>query len=414
MSDGYHWVDPASPRRASRADNGRVTDFTALTPDALRARGSQKWNAYPADVIPLWVAEMDYPLAPPVAEAIARTVAAEGFGYAVKDESLPKAFAAFAERRLGMTINPSWTTVIPDVLTGVVLAINAHSPAGSPVVVPTPSYMPFLAIPGELGRELVEVPLVEHPEGTDCASRWSLDLAGIDAALAAGARTVILCQPYNPVGRVFTREELAALAEVVDRHGAFVVSDEIHAPLTMPGHRHVAYAEAGELAASHCATVTSASKSFSMPGLPCATITHHDQARRDEWSANAPAGRVYGATTLGITANIAAFTEGDEWLDGAMAQVAANSATLQAWLAEHAPAARYLPGEATYFAWIDWRECGLGDAPSAWFLEHARVWMNSGPAFGAAGRGFSRLNLATTPAILAEALGRMGEALASR
>lgn len=407
-------MDPRATSGEPAAQNGTVTDFTSMTPDQLRARGSQKWNNYPADVIPLWVAEMDFPMAPAVTEAIHATVAADGFGYAVKTQELPSAFAAFAARRLDQHIDPQLTTIIPDVLTGVVLAIQAHSTAGSPVVVPTPSYMPFLAIPGEMGRELVPVPLVEHTEASDAHHRWTLDLAGIDAAFAAGARTLILCQPYNPVGRMFTPDELRALAEVVDRHGAWVVSDEIHAPLTMPGVRHVGYAGVSDIAASHSSTITSASKSFTMPGLPCATITHHTEQANEQWTTNAPAGRIYGATTLGINANIAAFTQGDEWLDGAMAQVAENSATMSAWLAEHAPQARYLPAEATYFAWIDWRECGLGDAPAEWFLEHAKVWMNSGPAFGEVGKGFSRLNLATTPAILSDALGRMAGALASR
>lgn len=388
-----------------------MTDFTRPTPDELRARGSMKWNLHPADVLPLWVAEMDYPLAPAVTDAVARTVAAEGFGYAHVGSQVPEAFAAFAKRRLGLHVNPEWTTVIPDVLTGVEQAIDAHCPAGAPVVVLTPSYMPFLELPQLTGREMVPVPLLETPAGESCAERWQLDLDAIERAFAAGARAIILCQPFNPVGRIFTAEELQPLAELVDRHGGWVVSDEIHAPLTMPGHHHLAYAMVSELAASHCSTVTSASKSFSMPGLPCATITHHTQQAFDHFTATAPAAHLYGATTLGINANVAAFTEGDDWLDGAMAQVAANSAELAAWLATAAPEARYTPAEATYFAWLDWRELGLGPEPAEWFLEHAKVWLNPGSAFGEAGRGFTRLNLATTPAILAEALDRMGTAL---
>lgn len=391
-----------------------MTDFESLTPQALRARGSQKWNRFDASILPMWIAEADFPTAPAIVEAVQRCVADEAFGYAEIDRRVPEAFAAFASRRLNMSINPEWTTVIRDVLAGVELAIECFAPAGTPVVVPTPSYMPFLSIPGMIGRELVQVPLVEAPGATTVAERWALDLAGIERAFAAGARSIIFCQPYNPVGKVFTAPEMNALAELAARHDAWVISDEIHAPLTMPGVRHLAFSEAGELAASRCITVTSASKTFTLPGLPCATLTLHTEQNARHFDRTAPHGHVYGATTLGIEANIAAFTHCDEWLDGAVAQISKNSSRLKAWLDHNLPEVGYLPGDGTYFAWLDWRGLGIDGDVAEWLKERGRIWMNSGAAFGAPGVGFTRMNLATTSAILDDGMQRLKTAVESR
>ncbi len=391
-----------------------MTDFDAPTPDQLRARGSMKWNRRGPEVLPMWIAEMDFPVAPSVQTAVEAAVARGSFGYAEVDDSVPRAFAAFARRRLDQDIRPEWTTVVPHVLSGIEWALEALVPAGAPVVATTPAYMHFLVIPGLTGRPCIDVPLIEHPEATTCADRWDLDLAGIEKAFADGARAIILCQPYNPVGKVFTRDELAALAEIVAKYDGIVISDEIHAPLTVPGVQHVAYAGVSETAASHCVTVTSASKSFSMPGLPCATVTLHSQEMADRFTANAHPDHLYGATTLGIEANVAAFTDGDEWLDGARETIARNARRTKEFVDAELPGVTYTPGDATYLAWLDFREAGLGEDPSTWLLENANIWLNPGHDFGEAGRGFVRLNLATTAAILDDGLDRIKQALAQR
>lgn len=391
-----------------------MTDFDALTPTQLRARGSMKWTRRGPEVLPMWVAEMDFPMAPPVQRAIEAGVARGSFGYAEVDDRVPNAFAAFARRRLDMDVNPAWTTVMPHVLSAIEWTLDALAEPGAPVVVVTPAYMHFFTIPGLTGRACVEVPLLEDRTATTCAERWHLDLDAIEQAFADGARALIWCQPFNPVGKVFSHEEQAALAAVVERWGGVVVSDEIHAPLTMPGVRHVAYASSCEAAARHTATVTSASKSFSMPGLPCCTVTLHTQEMADRLAAGVHPDHVYGATSLGIEANVAAFTEGDEWLDGALATIARNARHTLEFVDAELPGVGYVPGDATYFAWLDLRDAGLGDDPAAWLLDHARVWLNPGHDFGEAGRGFCRLNLATTAPILDEGLGRIRDALAGR
>ncbi|MGO4956915.1 MalY/PatB family protein [Luteococcus sp. Sow4_B9] len=391
-----------------------MTDFDALTPEALRARGSMKWNRRGPEVLPMWVAEMDYPLAEPVAEAIDAVVARQGFGYAEVDDRVPRAFADFAERRLGMSVNPEWTTVVPHVLAGIEVAIDVFTPKDAGVVVTTPAYMHFLEIPGLTGRQAVDVPLLETPGAQTVDEQWHLDLDGIERAFAEGARSLILCQPYNPVGKVFSREELAALARIVAKYDGWVISDEIHAPLTMPGIRHIAYASVDETAASHCVTVTSASKSFSIPGLPCATVTLHTQQAHQRFIEGAHPDHLYGATTLGMEANIAAFTHGDEWLDEVRAAIWANTLRLKEFVDAELPGVEYLPGQATYLAWLDLRQTGLGDDPGSWLAEHGKVWLNSGADFGANGAGFARLNLATTTAILEDGLGRIKGALDAR
>lgn len=389
-------------------------DFDSLTADQLRARGSQKWNRRGPEVLPMWIAEMDFPLAEPVTRAVDDVVRRQAFGYAEVDDRVPRAFAEFAGRRLGLEVNPAWTTVVPHVLHGIEWALDSLLPAGAGVVVTTPVYMHFMEIPGLTHRPCVDVPLLEDTTTDAVSQRWTLDLAGIERAFADGARGMILCQPHNPVGAVFSREQLAALAEIVDRFGGWVVSDEIHAPLTMPGVEHVAYASVSPKAASHCATVTSASKSFSMPGLSCATITMHTQAAHVAFLAGIHEDHLYGATTLGIEANVAAFTQGDEWLDGARAVIARNAHHAKEVLARELPQVGYLVPDATYFAWLDLRALDLGDDPAAWLIDNAKVWMNSGHAFGEAGRGYARMNLATTQTLLDEGLRRIVEAVRAR
>ncbi|MEL4358803.1 MULTISPECIES: MalY/PatB family protein [unclassified Luteococcus] len=391
-----------------------MTDFESLTPQSLRERGSMKWNRRGPEVLPMWVAEMDYPLAEPIEQAIAQVVARQGFGYAEVDDRVPRAFADFASRRLGMTVNPEWTTVVPHVLAGIEVALDVFTPPEAGIVVTTPAYMHFLEIPGLIGRQAVEVPLLETPDADGIDERWALDLAGVERAFAAGARSVILCQPYNPVGKVFSAEELAGLAEIVARYDGWVVSDEIHAPLTMPGIAHQAYAEVNQTAASHCITVTSASKSFSIPGLPCATVTLHTAQAARRFATDAHPDRLYGATTLGIEANLAAFTEGGEWLDGARATIARNGQRVKDFLAAELPEVGFQPPNATYLGWLDLRGAGLGTDPAGWILEHGNLWLNSGGDFGAPGQGFARMNLATTGAILEEGLGRLKGALDRR
>jgi cystathionine beta-lyase len=370
-----------------------------LTDEQLRATGSVKWTWAPADVLPAWVAEMDVRPCPVVAEAVADAVRRGGFGYPAPDRhyGLPEATAGFLARRFGQQVDPALLVGCGDVMAGVRLALESLCEK-APVVVPTPAYPPFLDIVPLAGRPLVTVPM------TTDGGRPVLDVSAVGEALAAGARTVLLAQPHNPVGRVYTVAELAALRDVVDRYGARVISDEIHAPLLLPGSRHVPYASL-EGTAGHVTTVLAASKAWNTPGLKCAQLitgTAADRAALD----TVPHVANHGMSPLGAVAAVAAYTGGEPWLDGLLEHLAAQRDLFGALLAQLLPRITWTPMEGTYLAWLDARATGLAD-PAATALERGRVLVNRGATFGPGYEGFVRVNLATSADRLREVVRRL-------
>lgn len=382
--------------------------FDATTRDDLVATGSVKWTAFP-DAIGAFVAEMDFGLAPAVRDALVRAVERGATGYLPRSltTELAAATTAWHAQRYGVELDPARVHPLPDVLTGVELAIRHFSAAGAAVIVPTPAYMPFLALPGALGREVIQVPCAMQD------GRPALDLDGLAAAFDAGGDLVLLCNPWNPIGRVLDRDELLALSSVVAAHGGHVFSDEIHAPLVYGDARHVPYASVSPAAAQHTVTATSVSKAFNLPGLKCAQLILHndaDQARFDEigmWAT-------HGASTPGVLANIAAYREGGEWLDGVLQYLDGNRRTLRDQLAGHLPELTMLPVEGTYIAWLDARGLGLDEPPADFFLREAGVALTDGAACGAAGEGHLRFVFATPRPILVEAVQRMAAAVRRR
>jgi cystathionine beta-lyase len=377
--------------------------------DELRSRGGLKWTYAGPDVLGAFVAEMDFGTAPEVEAALRDVISRKDFGYLTPGaaQEMAEAVAGWLAEQHGWIVDPARIRPLPDVIKGLEAAITVFSRADSPVILPTPAYMPFLTVPPLLGREIIQVPMITT------GGRLALDLDGIDAAFRAGGHLLILCNPCNPVGRVYTRDELAAVAEVTQRHGGRVFADEIHAPLVYPGHRHIPYASVSALAAAHTVTSTSASKGWNLPGLKCAQLILTNDADLEKWDA---AGRLteHGASTPGVRANIAAFSAGRGWLEEVVGYLDGNRRLLAELLAEHLPGVRYQPPEGTYLSWLDCRGLNLGDAPGEFFLDKAQVMVNDGPAFGDAGRGHVRLNFATPRPILAEIVRRMGQAAANR
>ena len=278
---------------------------------------------------------------------------------------------------------------------------------GSPVILPTPAYMPFLTVPPWLGREIIQVPMVGS------GGRLVLDLDGIDAGYRAGGHLLVLCNPCNPVGRVYTRGELAAVAEVVDRHGGRVFADEIHAPLIYPGGTHIPYATVAPQAAAHSITATAASKGWNLPGLKCAQLILTNDANAATWTDNGFM-LEHGASTPGVRATIAAYRGGGAWLADAVDYLDGSRQLLAGLLAEHLPAIGYQPPEGTYLAWLDCRDLGIDGSPAEFFLAKAQVLLTDGAACGEAGRGHVRLNFATPRPILAEIIRRMADAVNDR
>ncbi|HYY12531.1 MAG TPA: aminotransferase class I/II-fold pyridoxal phosphate-dependent enzyme [Kineosporiaceae bacterium] len=345
----------------------------------LRAAWSIKWTIAPEGVLPVWVAEMDARPCPPVLDAVRTAVERGTFGYPPLDgmHDVREAFAGFAAARFGWPVDPGLVVSTGDVMAGVRFVLETLCEPG-PVVVPVPSYPPLLHVVPLAGRALVTVPAVDGGR--------RMDVGAIDAALAAGARTVLLTNPHNPLGRAWTRPELEALRDVVLRHGARVVSDEIHAPLVLPGATHLPYA-AVEGTAEHVTTVTAASKAFNIPGLKCAQIVagtsgDADRLRAVHYVAN------HGVSPLGLIATRAAYTEGGPWLDVVVAALADRRDQLAALLAERLPAVRWTPPEATYLAWLDLSRLELAD-PVARALE-AGVLVSNGPDYGPPGGGLER------------------------
>jgi cystathionine beta-lyase len=364
------------------------------------ARGSAKWAAFPPDVLPVWVAEMDFPLAEPVKAALLEAIERDDTGYLGPDlAGVPDAFAAFAERRLGWSVDAEQVSVTTDVMVGIEELLRVLTEPGAGVVITPPVYPPFFADVRHAGREVVEAPLAgDH-----------LDLGAIERGFEAGAQAVLISNPHNPLGRVWTGGELAALADLAAEHGAWVISDEIHAPLVLSGASHVPFLQVSETAAARGFALTSASKAFNLAGLKLGLIVTASGAARDR-VARMSVESHWRAGYLGAIAAEAAFREGDEWLDDVLDTLDGNRRLLAELLAERLPGVGYTPPQASFLAWLDCRALGLGDDPAAAFLERGRVALSRGLDFGAQGAGYARLNIGTTPELIAEAVARMAAA----
>jgi len=387
-----------------------LPDLDRLDLARLRRRRGEKWQTYPPDVLPAWVAEMDFPLAGPIRRVVEEALAADDLGYPVnpRPQDLPTVFAARMAERFGWRIDPQRVEVLTDVVQGIYVALDRFTAAGEGVVVQTPVYPPFLHAVRETGRRLVENPLVEG------AARFEMDLDGLRAAIDPATRVLLLCNPQNPTGRVFERRELEALAELALRHEWVVVADEIHADLVYPGaERHVPFATLAPAVEARTITLTSATKAFNIPGLRCA-LAHFGSAELLRRFRSLPRHVRGGVGSLGLAATAAAWGESQPWLDHVLGYLDGNRAFVAEFVAASLPGVGHRPPEASYLAWLDCRSLGLGASPQRFFLEHARVALSAGEAFGRPGQGFVRLNFGTSRALLGEILERMAKALRER
>ena len=375
-----------------------------LTDEECRAALVCKWGEVDADVLPAWVAEMDYAIAEPITEALHRAIAAGMTGYPALGGGGPlgEAYAGFAKRQFGHEVDAAQVLPTVDVTAGVRLALDVAARPGG-LVMPVPGYSPQLAMAQITGRERFD--LVVDPD----AERAELDLDQLDRHFRDGATALLLTQPHNPWGRAFTRAELEGLRDVVLRHDALVVSDEIHAPLVLAGAEHVPYL-AIEGTAEHTVAVVAASKAFNIAGLKCAQLVT-SSPRLSAALAAAPMARNDSWSVLGVAGSVAAYTHGDAWLADLRTRLTAQRGLLDGLLATHLPQARMRPLEATYLAWIDLRAYGYDD-PAAVALERARVQVSAGHDFHPGLPGHVRVNIATSPERLTEVISRLARALA--
>jgi cystathionine beta-lyase len=372
----------------------------------LCARTSHKWRTYAPDVLPAFVAEMDFDPAEQIKDAIRAAVAAGDLGYPHKGD-LGQAFGDFASDRLDWSPDPDLVFAIPDVMTGITEVIQALVRPGGGVVINPPVYSPFFFRIQLAGRRIVEAPLGVAPDGT-----YDLDLDALDHALGLpGTGAYLLCNPHNPVGRVWSREQLIAIAELTDRRGVPLLVDEIHAPLVLAGGRHVPFHTTDHPAARRAIVFTSASKGWNIPGLKCGIAVAGD---RDGAAILTQRWDALLASHLGVHASIAALRSAWPWLDAAVAQIDENAKLLAALLAEQLPGVRYQHPQASFLAWLDCRDLGLGHDPAATFLAAGRVALSPGHDFGVQGNGFARLNIGTSPELVTEAVRRMAAAVSGQ
>jgi cystathionine beta-lyase len=373
--------------------------------DVLRQRRSAKWQTYPADVLPLTVAEMDVSLAPPVAEVLAEAVRRSDTGYGRAGSDLARAVAKFAAGRWNWDIDSAQVTPVTDVGVGVAETLRALTRPGDVVAISPPVYPPFFDWVPESGARLLEVPLA-HDDDDD---GWRLDLAALERAFATHPAAYVLCNPHNPVGRVHTASELAALVRLARLYRVTLVSDEIHGPLVLPGATFTPLLTVPG-AAEVAVTVMSASKAWNLAGLKCAAVvTASPQlaAVVDRY----PADTKWRFGHFGVLATVAAYTEGESWLDELLVTLDQRRTELGQLLAARLPQLSWRPPEATFLAWLDCSAIGPDDTGRNLFLDRGRVALEPGLRFGAEGSGYARLNFGTSAAILDEATSRMAAAL---
>jgi cystathionine beta-lyase len=378
-----------------------VDPLQALSLDQLRQRTSAKWRRFPPDVLPAWVAEMDVPVAEPVAQALADAVAVGDTGYPW-GTTYAEALAEFAAARWGWTFDLGHSAIVPDVMLGIVEVLKLVTQAGDAVVVNPPVYAPFYQFVQHADRRVVEAPLT---------AQHRIDLAGLDAAFgqatAAGRLAAyLLCSPHNPTGTVHSGEELTAVAELASRHGVRVVADEIHAPIVYGEAVHLPYLSLPGTEGAFA--LLSASKAWNLAGLKAAVAVAGPAAAAD--LARMPEEVSHGPSHLGVIAHSAALRHGGEWLDSLLAGLDANRRLLGELVAAYLPSVRYRRPQATYLAWLDCRALGLGQDPATVFLERGRVALSPGPSFGTGGAGHVRLNFATSQELLTEAVRRITSA----
>jgi cysteine-S-conjugate beta-lyase len=423
MEVGRHPTVPSWSANIQTAGTGVVTvtshnPLEELTLDQLRKRTSAKWRTYPEDVLPLWVAEMDVLLAEPILHTLDQALRAGDTGYPAGTD-YAEALSAFALSRWGWNgLAIERSAIVPDVMLGIVEVLRLITRPGSPVVVNCPVYPPFYPFIEHMDRHIVEAPL-----GVD----GRLDLDALQAAFLQAIAddkpaAYLLCSPHNPTGTVHTAAELASVASLASRHGVRVVVDEIHAPLVLPGARFVPYLSVPGTGTGF--SLMSASKGWNLAGLKAALVIAGPDAADD--LARLPEEVSHGPSHLGIIAHTAALREGAPWLDSLLSGLDQNRRMLGQLLDYHLPAVGYRPPEATFLAWLDCAHLNLGSptdqaaqrglvtlnaGPAALFLEHGRVAVSAGLAFGTGGDTHVRLNFATSQAVLSEAVRRMAEAV---
>ena len=376
----------------------------ALSLAEMRTHRSEKWRGFPADVLPLFVAEMDFPIAKPIESLLLEMVSHSDMGYLSAIPELGNAFAGFADRRWDWKLNPEYVRLCTDVGVGMVEVLRVTTKPGDKVLINSPIYQNFYNWIKETKVELLDVPFIQD------GLNWKLDFVNIEKAYADGVKVHAICHPHNPLGRIYSREELMQIADLAKKYGVKVISDEIHAPLAFPDQKFNAFLSVSQNAADVGICVTSASKAFNIAGLKSALIVSQT-AENHQLLAQMPMAVHFRSSILGAFAAVSAFNECDEWLDAALSSIESNAHFLKTLLDSQIPAAKYAIPACSYLAWVDVSGLGLGDDPFQTFLDKGRVAFNAGKIYGPNSSQFIRINLATSESVLTEAVNRMVKSL---
>lgn len=368
---------------------------------------SVKWRVYGDGVLPMWVADMDFRSPEPVIRALCERVEHGVFGYGMEPESLRALLVERLQRLYGWQVAPEAIVFLTGVVTGFRLACCAVAAPGDGVLVQTPVYPPIFRAWCDTGLSRQEMELTRGPDG-----EYSVDFDAFERAITDRTRIFILCNPHNPVGRVLRRDELERLAEICLRRGVVICSDEIHGDLVYAGHRHRPIASLAPEIAERTVTLMAPSKTFNIAGLHCAFAVVPNAALRDKLCA-AGGGLVGHPNILDYAAALAAYRDGQPWLDALLPYLQANRDALVEYVRMRLPGVGVGVPEGTYLAWLDCRAAGIPGSPHRFFLEQARVAVNDGAEFGPGGEGFVRLNFGCPRVQLVEALERMRAALAT-
>ena len=364
--------------------------------DNLRQKQSSKWRRYESDVLPLHVAEMDFEIAEPIVEVLTKMVTESNLGYLGPVPEVGQAFARFAVSRWGWQVDAEQVKIATDVGVAAVDLMRTALTAGDRVIISSPVYSSFYSWIPEAGCVVQDVPLTAD---------YRLDLGAIEAALAGGARAVLLCNPQNPTGTVHSREELQQLAQIARRHSALVISDEIHAPLTFKSSKFVPYLSVGEAAEATGITLTSNSKSWNTAGLKASIMVSQSPEMLEVLNKTTPANH-WRSSILGAFAMVASFNQGELWLDELLERLDGNRRFLEQEL-QKIPGAKMFMPESTYLAWVDLSETNLAGRPFDRIFNEAKVAFVSGDEHGKGYENFVRINFATSQSIITEAINRI-------
>ena len=376
----------------------------ALSLSEMRTHRSEKWRGFPSDVLPLFVAEMDFPIAKPIQDILLEMVSHSDMGYLSSIPELGKAFADFSKRHWDWQVNPEYVRLCTDVGVGMVEVLRVTTQPGDKVLINSPIYQNFYNWIKETKVELVDAPFIQD------GLNWQVDFENIEKQYADGVKVHALCHPHNPLGRIYTESELKQIADLAKKYGVTIISDEIHAPLAFPGQKFTPFLAVSDVAAEVGICVTSASKAFNIAGLKSALIVSQSAANH-ELLAKMPMSVHFRSSILGAFAAVEAFNHGDEWLAAALSTIESNAHYLKTLLNSQIPAAKYEIPQCSYLAWVDVSDLNLGEDPAAVFLEKGRVAFNAGKIYGAQANQFIRINLATSESVLAEAVNRMVKSL---